>query len=478
MKLLLLSLLTLPFFCFSQTTTTIVDFENGPFGTAEICGSGSLCHFGQTGRTITGIHVKSSHGCPGLSCQGCSGSAAKLTAWYSDEDGSPFGSGIVVDYNFKPGYSYKITLDASVTDNILQMQMTNNPTYATNLCTFRNSPVDISGTTNPFASFNSISGSSSATLTPNECYSYLWFSSLPQSGSENAICWIRKITIEETYNISITGSPICSGFTSSQFTLNGIPLGTTVSWQSSNTNIVTVPSTGNPVTVTKVGPNGTAILTATVSICGLPVVLTKKAIVGVPSVITNLDEVKENNDCVTETSTYTVIGGEGATNYKWYVRKLPSSSYTLMADGPNNIFEYTTSIKKTSCTDYFVKVEATNVCNSSSPVVFTYQSQTCPCNFLMSNSDSVYTLTIAPNPVNTFATVSLTPTAKNSMAKNPTAFISRVEIIDKFNNVKKTFRFENKQLSQTIDFSNLVPDLYLLRVYNGHSWKSIKAIVR
>ncbi len=81
--------------------------------------------------------------------------------------------------------------------------------------------------------------------------------------------------ITRSYSISGNES-ICSG--SSSYTLNGVPVGTVVSWSSSNTSIATVTPTGNPVTVTKTG-NGSITITASLNSCNT---ISKTINVGLP----------------------------------------------------------------------------------------------------------------------------------------------------------------------------------------------------
>jgi hypothetical protein len=77
--------------------------------------------------------------------------------------------------------------------------------------------------------------------------------------------------------------PACTNAT---FQINNLPSGSTISWQSSNPSIATVPATGNPVTLTRQGTQSGAItITATITrpCSESNIVMTKTITVGTPS---------------------------------------------------------------------------------------------------------------------------------------------------------------------------------------------------
>jgi lysyl endopeptidase len=89
-------------------------------------------------------------------------------------------------------------------------------------------------------------------------------------------------------SLSISGSPsFCNG--TQQYTLSGVPAGTNISWESSNTNVATISPTGNPVTLTKAS-NGYVTITARITGTGCENAIgaiTKTIVIGSPVTISS-----------------------------------------------------------------------------------------------------------------------------------------------------------------------------------------------
>jgi hypothetical protein len=112
---------------------------------------------------------------------------------------------------------------------------------------------------------------------------------------------------------------------------------------------------------------------------------------------------------------WTVIGGEGATNYDWYVRDV--SLGAPFGSPENTHHSYFNQFGNGSCDVMEIKVEATNGCNVGSPVSYQFDSDDCmpydiegcegfllkkqaPAQTLLSGGiEDVAQLSVFPNPV-------------------------------------------------------------------------------
>lgn len=182
--------------------------------------------------------------------------------------------------------------------------------------------------------------------------------------------------------------------------------------------------------------------------------------------ITNIDEVKINNGCVTETSTYTAIGGTGATNYKWYYRQLPSGIFSLRKNSSDNFYALTQSNKVRNCSNYEIKVEASNSCPSN-PVIKTIQSAVCPCNNIF---------TIAPNPATSSISISSTSASSRSSISN-NATIDKVSVYDQQGNLRKYQLTKTAKLVK-IDISDLANGIYVIEIQGGNYLEKQKFIIQ
>ena len=141
MKRILFLLLLLANLCSAQTTTTTIDLAGAWGNMQDDCPGSPGCFFGEGWRTIGGVSMRATHGCPSVT------NRINMTSFVSIENGTHYGGGFILPYNFKSFYKYKITTTGSAVKSILQLQMTNTPTFATDLCTFRSPAVDIISTT-------------------------------------------------------------------------------------------------------------------------------------------------------------------------------------------------------------------------------------------------------------------------------------------------------------------------------------------
>jgi hypothetical protein len=471
MKLIYTIVLFFPIFCFSQhqPVTTTIDFVNGPYGDFNSCGSLSDCHLGTTGRTVSNVKFKATHGCPSLSQLVCcfeQVNRAYLTAFFGS-DGHPIGTGMVLEYQFKAYHRYRITLNGSINEGVtLQMRMTNSPTYATNLCTFDSPPVDISSPANPlvFGSFISssfdINYNSLVELNPDQCYSYLWFSSIPTTSS-GGTTFIKSIKIEELNQLEIGGDiTVCSGTSQYSLTRNGVPVAGAVSWVSSDPSVATISSTGNPATLTQVG-DGIVTLTATLTGCGpLPVSITKNVAVGVLQAPTGLNfngfvytQQNAGSYCIGGEADYEVSVENAVlgANYWWTV----SGADFRFGQGSN---EAGITIGENPGGWLDISVQPENACGPGNPLTLAIPI----CGNGRKANMNVFT--ISPNP----ATNVMTVYQDKKNAKEPvSAAIEEIRIFDNIGNLKKHIKYPPITFQTNINVSELRSGVFFVEITSG-----------
>lgn len=259
-------------------------------------------------------------------------------------------------------------------------------------------------------------------------------------------------SLPDAHSLSITGnSSFCSG--AEIYTLNGVPAGATVSWISSNPNVATVPPTGNPVDVTKMG-NGTITLTATVnnSCSGVG---TKTIFVGTPALNISYSQV-----------------GQCAGGYQtWYLNATstnPTSSWLWTVDSQSPGTAY---IDQPYYANTYVDVmgyvgislDATNNCGTTHDGVTLY-----------SYCDE-FGITASPNPTTDNVTIAVAPPKHVTSANKDKAIIYEIRVLDQFGSMKKQYKYSGVT-NTTISLNGLMPGMYTIQAFNGKSWSSVKVI--
>ncbi|MFT3947381.1 MAG: S8 family serine peptidase [Agriterribacter sp.] len=260
---------------------------------------------------------------------------------------------------------------------------------------------------------------------------------------------------------SIAGvADLCAN--NAQYTVNGLPAGSSVNWSSSNNSIAPISSTGN---ATRVG-NGVVTFTATTipNRCGGQSI-SRQVTVGAPSNISNLTLQMLSNDCYNPRDRYTVVGGNGATTYKWYYRRVspPSSSFVLQQSGPNNYFDLTGG-RPGRCDDVELKVEATNNCNPNAPVVFTKATLQCRCS-----REEAMGISVIPNPAASTVNVQISSASDESKGLMQ---IQEIRVFDKMGLLKKRI-IGNRAKEMQLDVSDLSAGIYTISVFDGTAWGSV-----
>jgi hypothetical protein len=451
MKKLLFLLLLAANLCSAQNSTTTIDFDNGPKGTAEApCQGTSECFFGTGFRTINGIPIRATHGCPDV------GYALFLTSFVSVDPGTagtPWGSGIAIQYPFKAGYRYKISTTGAANSSMLQYQMTNSLTFASNMCTFRTPEVDILSTTNPSAYVTS--ANTFVELTPTQCYDYLWLSALRLPNTSGGSVHLETLTIEQIANFTIesTTTNLCSSGTY-ELKFNGQAYTGNVSWGITNIypasgTIVSANINGSQIGLNKVN-DGVIKLSATVQPCtGQSYTVERTFQVGVPP----------------PSHIYKIFDYcYGGTDWEYLIQAEPTFpgleyvwikfGYEFPATTNSSFYGYEFPAE---CVTIDLKTK--NACGTSTAlsVINGYPATFCPL------CGGGYRFSISPNPVRDQVTITVQGKPKNIT-------IRQLIIADKYGRERRNQRVGLNQSTIMVSTSGLEPGTYTIKLFDGKTW--------
>ena len=270
--------------------------------------------------------------------------------------------------------------------------------------------------------------------------------------------------------LTVSGSDNICG-SSSDYTVSGVPAGSTITWSVSDPSIATIPnpSNGTSVTVTRIG-NGTVILTATSSnSCvngsgGKVIVAGPPNIVGgyyssggswVPLTVWGGDPFDiENTVCFNgnPTSTNTNMEIWNATSIVWS-KVFPTSPNGVTWSQSNGNAGI---VFKALNQSIGLKVTATNGCGSSEKV---YAFKTASCGLRQM-------FTVSPNPASSVAIVSVVDNLGKNMEKQEGSNFSEIRIYDAMGVMRKIQKF-NKVRSGSINLSGLGQGVYFIEISDG-----------
>ena len=436
-------------FCHAQVVTTLIDFDGGQKGAMQDdCPAAGSCYFGEGFRTISGVSIRTTHGCPNV------GADLVLTAFVG-QNGDPWGEGIAIQYPFKAHFKYKITTesDGGFENMFVQLQMTNNPTLTSSVCTYQAHEVDITSTTNPFATF--YSARSSVELTPTQCYDYLWLSALHYPGTGGGSGVIKKIKIEQTAAFEIVGATdICSS-QPYYLKINGQTYPGNVTWVANNI----YPASGTVVNSTITGPNGITLakatdgavqLSAMLPLCVSPQVVAQKYLnVGTPAPYMVY---KAWDQCIGGTDWEYALQAQPALQYVEYIW----SKYGVDWPATNSPIFYGYEFPA-ECVPIDLKIRTT--CGTSTPLSAVTGS---PATFCPPCGG--FRFSITPNPSKDYITISKPAKMKNLPD------IREVVIADKNGKVRKVFKAPAKQSLVKVPIADLEKGVYNIRIFDGASW--------
>ena len=270
-------------------------------------------------------------------------------------------------------------------------------------------------------------------------------------------------TTTNTTNISalwgiISGPPtLC---TSEIYSIPNLPSGTTVSWSASPSGIVYFTNaSGSQVTVTKLY-NGTFDLTATVAGCGTT---TKNAITSGLAIDGSYSTSYDGGGPLVK---YLQEGYNYITEYSYVWAYVSGSPQWSLVDGTISSWNYNGyNLEFYLSPNDWVTFRATVTsggCTSSQDYTFIAQPY------------SYYSL--APNPASSDLTIYVDDEKlKNQkIPKSPDQVIQQVIIMDKFGNMMIQQKYPQNTRKVTLNVSGLSSDMYVVRIYDGKKWTSIK----
>ncbi|MBB6109722.1 hypothetical protein SAMN05421821_105139 [Mucilaginibacter lappiensis] len=295
------------------TTTTVIHWEDIPSDEA-------FAHSAPF--SVSGVTIVSTNGAVYHQA-----GANAVTMFYDGSDNNRYGSGFAIQYPFKKGKSYKISMGtnqvtpAGNTYNlgaILEGQLTNNITQAAQLYS-RTSPNVIFGNDKPKFDFNisQSPGTKSIEFTPDQCFEYLWLS-LQSNGNNHypQVVVVGNISIAETPILAINGPDLIEPNQPTVYVVqaNGYTISDSFQWTVTGGLQIVGSSFGPTVSVSAPGDTGgnvianiggcLSMVTKTVA----PNVLVKPIISGPTSILAG----KSNGYTITNPS-------PNATSYTWTI---------------------------------------------------------------------------------------------------------------------------------------------------------------
>ena len=278
----------------------------------------------------------------------------------------------------------------------------------------------------------------------------------------------------------LPNTEVCSSECSNPFTLNGpavvctsniftipnLPRGLPVTWSSSPLNIVDIaPSVNNTAeaTVSRVS-SGNVTVTATINACGQTALSKAIRVGGFSS--SDYPVFGPNTLCTNATGFFNTYNLAGATNYAWFGGTIVSGQGT-----PN------VSIQAPSTSgSMIVGVRVANSCDAGgSPGT----------KFVQVNTFCGNSFAVAPNPATYEVMVTLNEAGGTAAVASRSALkivprqtdIVQVRLLDKMGNLLKIYNYAKGNRQARINVSGLVPDIYVLKIFNGVNWEDHKIMV-
>jgi lysyl endopeptidase len=266
--------------------------------------------------------------------------------------------------------------------------------------------------------------------------------------------------------LSINGDAVVC-VTSNNYSIPGLPTGSSVVWSSSANNIA-APNTpnANQTTITKVA-NGSIILSATINNCQGQIVLTKAVTIGTPIPTQNISAWQQICNGNTQLLYFDVNPSQQNVQYTWDPIQSGSTPNTIppysSPSGASTSFELYGGLGA----NWDIYVHSQNVCGFGSTYMTTWQV---PCtgngdptteksNIVKNNTH----LSISPNPSNGSFTVTLHSDETKSVIKE-------VIIANKMGLPIYRQKYFDNQKQQKINLTNHNADIYLVNVFDGNVW--------
>ena len=323
----------------------------------------------------------------------------------------------------------------------------------------------------------------------NQDYDYLLVGAFPQPGaiySDYASIWIRKIQIEET---ALPPAPVdCSGITiqgpdqicdgSANYSLSSY-VGTDNTWSfySNDGGAFLSSASGISNALTK-GDDGQAILKVVLSGCTDATSTKYKTVTMGPGALTGYCYPRNDvsQPLYRETYGYNILG-EGGNNLVIVTGPAGAETWELLNSYTSSGNPVTFSYNQGGSLNI-------NVPYGETYAEFKLTIQT-PCGpkeylfeFIAGYGNPFYSL--SPNPSSSDVTIYVDEEKlKNTKAMSSSdQVIQKIIVLDKLGNavLKRSYPFDTRKV--ILNISNLSPDLYVVKIYNGKKWTSLKLIKR
>jgi len=257
---------------------------------------------------------------------------------------------------------------------------------------------------------------------------------------------------------------------SANYTVNGMPTGSTVSWavQGSTASAnITAGATSPTVTVTPTSTQGNITLVATVTHCTFTYTSFKNIRVGTYSAadynITQYPSTVCLNQTVQFGFPWYYFSPASSTTYTW----MWSSDLTYVSgQGTSVITLKAPSSPPISGTPWVIG-RADNACGSGP------MSQA---KYLVYQTDCWSQFSVSPNPTSDI--IKIQPSNNLPLASKSMLEIQKVELIDKTGSVRYNKSIGKGQFSANISVGHLPNDIYTLRIFDGKGWHSHKVIIK
>jgi len=276
-----------------------------------------------------------------------------------------------------------------------------------------------------------------------------------------------------TLTIAGTQDYICNTGQTANFTMNGMPAGSTIVWQLSDpTNATIVGCNTCPNVTIQKATNFTGFvnLTATVSHCSFTYTVGPKQI-ALGTGRTTVFFTQLNATCEIPSRAYfygAVEGFTSATNYDWYSKDMTNASnpFVLKQSGLSQTADFPLGSKGNRY--YTIRVIATTPCGTVSTIDAEGLIWAPSC------SGSGARIAVSPNPAQNNVNISLLTDKEFPSDKIEKTNIKAIEIQNKNGNVIMTSKQQGNSKQASMNISSLRPDYYIVRVWTGTEWISNK----
>ena len=243
---------------------------------------------------------------------------------------------------------------------------------------------------------------------------------------------------------------------------------TSISWTATPSGIVSIVNNGNSALITKLSSGVVTLNATSASSCGNNFNISKQITVGPPLPISNIQTAYTMFKCNVIKYIFTVIGAQGATNYKWYYRNVTQGTpFELFKNSSANFAN--SPVNDGSCDQIEIRIDATNEC-SVTPEQYFFLSDLCP-PFTDGSCRSGRMLTASPNPSVSSVQLQLIDEPNVIPVNAQPKKILKIRIVDKIGQIKKVIN-GNQLDKMIIDLYGLQTDIYTILVFDGKEWMS------